>query len=44
MKGTFKDAKFQAKIEKRYVEEITDAKEIYRDDCNYIPLFSYCKT
>ena len=41
-KGTSKeaiDAIFLSQIEKGYIEEITDPKEIYREDCNYIPYF-----
>ena len=41
-KGTDIDAIyaiFQSQIEKGYIEEITDPKEIYREDCNYIPYF-----
>ena len=41
-KGTSKeavDAIFLAQLEKGYIREITDPKEIYREDCNYIPYF-----
>ena len=42
VKGTSKeaiDAIFQAQLEKGYIREVTDPKDIHRDDCNYIPYF-----